>query len=380
MDYQLTKDQKVLRKEVIAFAKEHLNDKKYYEKFSYDMWREVADFGLLGLTVDEKYGGLGESYETAAIIFEALGYACHNNGFIFVINNHIWVSENLICHYGTEEQKDRFLPDMVQGKKIGAIAITEAESGSDAFSMATRAVEDGDDYILNGTKMFISNGPIADIFIVFAVTETDPAKQITAFIVEKTFDGVKIGNDIEKMGLGACPTSEIVFNNVRVPKKNILGKLGGGKTIMTGALEWERCYEFAPHVGCMQRVMEECIVQANERKQFGKPIAEYQAVSHKIANMKVAIEMSRLMLYKIGWLKDHNRSAFTEASVFKLYVSENYITTCREAVQIFGAYGYTKEYEMERELRDALACSIYSGTNEMQRNTLFQMAQIKQGL
>jgi len=374
VDFNISKEQKQLRKETIKFALNNLNDNKYVEKFSREMWEKISNFGILGITVDEKYGGLNESYLTAAIVFEALGYACKNNGLIFVINNHIWVAQNLIYLYGSQVLKDKYLCDMTAGKRIGAIAITEAESGSDALSMTTMAVEDGDDYILNGSKMFISNGPIADIFIVFAVTQTEPNKRITAFVVEKNSEGLKIGSDIEKMGLGACPTSEIIFENCRVPKENILGRFNQGSILMTSALEWERVYEFVPHIGAMQRIMEKCIEHTKGRKQFGKSISEYQAVSHKIADMQVSIEMARLMLYKIAWLKDNNKTAFNETSIFKLYVSENYIKTCRDALQIFGAYGYTKEYEIERELRDALACSIYSGTNEMQKNTIFKIA------
>lgn len=376
MDFAYTQEQKEYRQEIINFAKENLNTKEYLEKFSLEMWQKVAEFGLLGITIDEKYGGLGESYQTAACAFEALGYACKNNGLIFVINNHIWVSQNIISLYGSEYLKEKYLPIMVTGEKIGAIAITEAESGSDALSMATKAVKDGDDYILNGAKMFISNGPIADIFVVFAVTETEPNKKITAFVVEKDFTGVSVGPDIEKLGLNACPTSELILDNVRVPKENIIGRLNGGSNILTGAIEWERCFEFAPHVGVMQRVMEECISQAKGRKQFGNAIEKYQSISHKIAEMKMKIELAKLMLYKIAWLKDNKRMAYMETSIFKLFVSESYIQTCRDAVQIFGGYGYTKEYDMEREIRDALACSIYSGTNEMQKNTIYNMAAI----
>lgn len=373
MDFSYSKEQKEYKKEIIRFAREKLNDEEYLEKFSPEMWKSVSEFGLLGLTIGEEYDGLGESYETAAYAFETLGYACKNNGFIFVVNNHIWVCQNLIYLYGSKELKDKYIPVMITGEKIGAISITEAESGSDAFSMVTSATEDGDSYILNGSKMFISNGPIADIFVVFAVTDKSP-KKITAFVVEKDFEGVRTGADIKKMGLNACPTCELILDNVRVPKENILGKLNNGSSILTSAIEWERCFEFAPHVGVMQRIMEECMEQAKSRKQFGKSIEEYQAVSHKIANMKIAIEMSKLMLYKIAWLKDHRRSAYAETSIFKTFVSENYIQTCRDALQIFGAYGYTCEYGIERELRDALACSIYSGTNEMQRNTIYSMA------
>lgn len=375
MNFKITKEQKEFRQEIIDFAKKNLNDKESLDSFSREMWNKISEFGLLGITIDEKYGGLNESYETAAIAFEALGYACKNNGFVFVVNNHIWVSQNIIYLYGSDYLKDKYLPSMIDGKKIGAVAITESDSGSDAFSMRTEAKEDGEYYILNGSKMFISNGPIADIFIVYAITNNDP-KKITAFVVEKNFEGVFTGENIEKMGLDACPTSELILNNVRVPKENILGRLDNGSSILTLTIEWERCFEFAPHIGAMQRIVEECIEHVKIRKQFGKAIKEYQAISHKISDMRVAIEMSKLMLYKIAWLKDNSKSAYLETAVFKTYVSESYIKVCRDAMQIFGCYGYTKEYDIERECRDSLACSIYSGTNEMMRNTIYNMTEM----
>lgn len=372
MDFNLTKEQKEYRREIISFAKEYLNVENANETFSEELWNKVCEFGLLGITIDEKYGGLNESYQTAAVIFEALGYACHDNGFIFVINNHIWVCENIIAQFGSEELKQKYLPTMVQGEKIGAIAITEAESGSDALNMNTKARKTEGGFILNGTKMFISNGPIAGIFLVFAFLEGVEGKKIGAFVVERDFEGVSTGPDIEKMGLNSCPTSELILDNVFVPEENVLGKLENGANILTSAVEWERCYEFVPHIGAMQRVMEKCNRYVSERKQFGKPIKEYQAVSHKIADMKMKIEMAKLMMMKIAWLKDRGKSAFSECSIFKVFVSESYIQTCKDAMQIFGAYGYTKEYQLEREMRDALACSVYSGTNEIQRNTIFR--------
>lgn len=374
MDFKLTREQRQLRDETIAFARENLNKPENYEKFSEELWDKVAEFGLLGIVIDEEYGGLSESYTTAAAVFEALGYACCDSGFIFTINNHIWVCQNLIYLYGSEKLKDKYVRRMVTGELKGAIAITEADAGSDAFGMSTTAVEEEDCFILNGSKMFISNGPIADIFVVFAVTEREPQKKVTAFIVEKGFEGFSTGLDISKMGLGACPTSEIILENCRVPKENVLGQFNQGSFIMSFALEWERCFEFVPHIGAMRRIMEKCIEHVHSRKQFGKELSQFQAVTHKIAEMKLSIEMATLMMYKITWLKDQGMTAFLEVSMFKLYVSENYIKTCRDAMQIFGAYGYTKEYDIERELRDSLASSIYSGTNEMQKNTIFDLA------
>jgi alkylation response protein AidB-like acyl-CoA dehydrogenase len=376
MDFALTNEQKELQAEIITFSNDYLNDEKDRDSFSYEMWNRLCQFGLFGINVSEEYGGMGESYLTSAIAIEALGYGCKNNGFVFVVNNHIWVGLNIIYLYGSDLLKKKYLREMVEGKLIASIAITEADSGSDAFSMKTTATEDDDVYILNGSKMFISNGNIADVFLVFAQTNVYGQEAITGFVVEKNFEGVTCGPEIEKMGLDSCPMCEVTFKNVRLPKENILGGVGNGKKILTAALEWERCYEFASHVGAMQRVMEKSIKYANEREQFGKPISSYQSITHKIADMRTRVELSRLLLYKIAWLKDQKKSAYIETSIFKVYVSESYIATCKDAMQIMGAYGYTKEYGIECEMRDALACSIYSGTNEIQRNTIYGMSSI----
>lgn len=374
LEFSITEEQKQLRQEIIDFSRKNLNNENELDKFSYETWKKVGKFGLFGLNISEKYGGADESFINAAIAIEALGYACINNGFVFAVNNHIWVGLNLINQFGSDHLKQKYLPNMVTGDLIGAIAITEADSGSDAYSMTSVAIEDEDGYVLNGSKMFISNGSIANIFVVFAKLGDVTSNNITAFIVEKAFDGVEIGKDIRKMGLDSCPMAEVTFKNCRIPKENVLGGANRGKNIMVSALEWERCYEFACHVGAMQRVMEKCITYANQRKQFNKYLSEYQGVTHKIANMKMNIELARLMLYKIAWMKDGKKNAFMETSIFKLFVSESYISACKDAMQIFGAYGYTNEYGLEREMRDALACSVYSGTNEMQRNTIYTMA------
>lgn len=376
MDFNLTNEQTEYMKEVEIFAINNLNNKEGLNKFSKDMWKKVSELGLLGITVSEDYGGMNEDYQTAAIVIETLGYACINNGFIFVMNNHIWVAQNLIYLYGSEYLKNKYLLDMVQGRKIGAFALTECDSGSDAYNMKTKAVKRENSYILNGNKMFISNGTIADIFIVFAIDHVDKEK-IIAFVIERSFKGVKIGKEIEKMGLDSCPLSELILNDCEVPDENILGSVESGKFILMSALEWERVFEFAPHIGAIKRLIEKCVQYSNTRIQFSQHIGTFQAVSNKIANMKKNLELSELMLYKIAWLKDQGKSAFTEAAIFKIFVSESYIQACQDAMQIFGAYGYTKEYELERELRDALACSVYSGTNEMLRNTIYQMLNIE---
>lgn len=372
MDFTLSEEQKQYQSEIHKFCREFLNKETSLDSFSPDAWKELSDFGILGLTISEEQGGLGENYVTAAVAMEALGYGCINNGLIFVATNHIWVALNIISLYGNDSQRQKYLPAMVAGENIGAFALTEADAGSDAMSLTTVAQPEGAGYRINGSKMFISNAPIADIFIVIALTRQSP-KEYTAFIVEKDFEGVKVGKPLPKMGLDSCPISEVTFEQCYVPAESILGRIGAGNVIMNEVITWERCYEFAPHVGAMQRVMERCMAYVNERKQSGKYIKEFQAVSHKIADMQIAVELSRNMLFKVAWLKDQGKKAYREAAILKVFVSENYIKTCQNAMQIMGAYGYAKEYGIERELRDAMACSIYSGTSEIQRNTIFQL-------
>lgn len=219
--------------------------------------------------------------------------------------------------------------------------------------------------------MFTSNGPIADVFVVTAKTKEG---RCMIFVVEKDLSGLNIGKNIHKMGLESCPFCELNFEGCIVPRENVLGKTGAGFFIVDAALEWERCFEFASNIGTMQRIMEQCIAYGRKRKQGGKSISEYQGVSHKIAEMKVAIEMSRNMLYKIAWMKDQGKNAYKESAVFKLFVSENYVKTCQNALQIFGGYGYTTEYCYERELRDALGSVIYSGTSDIQKNIIYELS------
>ena len=371
MDYKITNDQKELCSDIIHFCQDKLNTEDTLEVFSISQWRDISEYGLLGLTVAEQYGGLELSYLTAAMAIEAMGYSCKNNGLVFAVNNHLWVAQQIIQLFGSDNVKNKYLPDMVNGKKIGAFALSEADAGSDAYNMSTTVIETEDSYILNGNKAFISNGPIGDVFVVIAVTRHLPRKELSAFIVEKECIGFSKGPEIQKMGLGACPMCELIFQDCAIPKENLLGKLNQGSFILSTALELERIFEFAPHIGAMKRVIEKCVEHVNNRKQFQKKLSEYQALTHKIADMHVAVEMARQYLYKVAWLKDQRKNAFAEASTLKLFVSERYIETCKDAMQIFGGYGYSKEYGIERELRDAMACSVYSGTSEIQRNTIF---------
>lgn len=377
MDIRFSKEQLLFEKQIIEFAKTELNIDNS-NQFKFELWKKCAEFGIMGLHISDKYGGLGETYLSSAIAMKSLGYACENSGFVFAINNHLWACENLLYLFGNENQKKKYLPGMIEGKTIGAFALTECDSGSDALGMKTYAKKTDGGYLLNGSKIFISNAPIANIFIVIARTGMQHVMNgYTAFLIHKNNCGLKIGKTIEKMGLEDCPMSELTFVNCFVPEEDILGGIGAGSVVMNSALEWERCFEFASHIGAMRRMMEKSIEYANQRIQFGQKIGENQSISNKIADMRVSIEMAELLLYKIACLKDSNKSAFIESSILKLFVSENYVKTCLDSIQIMGAYGYTKEFKVERELRDSVASMIYSGTSEIQRKIIYKITEME---
>ena len=372
VDFSWTEEQLGLRKEVIKFAQQELNDnlieRDCHEVFSYENWKKCAAFGLLGLPIPEQYGGTGQDILTTVVALEALGYGCRDNGLIFSLNAHMWSSEIPLLMFGTEEQKNRYLPKLVNGEWIGVHAMTEPMSGSDAYNLRTRVEKKGDRYVINGSKTFITNGPNADLVIVFATS--DPGKGpsgISGFIVEKGTKGFSVSRKLHKMGLRTSPMAELGFVDCEIPAENLLGKEGGGPAIFTASMEWERTCILASHIGAMQRLLETCTRYAKERKQFGQPIGKFDAIAGKIADMDVRLETARLVLYKAAWLKKTGRHALREASIAKLYVSEACVATCRDALQIHGGYGYMTEYEIERELRDAMAGTIYSGTSEIQK-------------
>jgi alkylation response protein AidB-like acyl-CoA dehydrogenase len=280
----------------------------------------------------------------------------------------MWTSELPLMAFGTEEQKRRYLPKLASGEFIGLHCMTEPMSGSDAYSLKTRAERKGNCYVINGSKTFITNTTHGDLFIVFA--NVDPSKGangVTGFLVEKGTPGLVLGKKLHKMGLRTSPMSEVALVDCEVPAENILGKEGSGQAIFTHSMEWERTCILASHLGMMQRLIETCVKYARERQQFGHPIGKYSAISNMIADMEVRLETGRLLLYKAAWLKSQGRHALKEAAMAKLFVSEATVQTCLDAIQIHGGYGYMREYEMERDLRDSISGKIYSGTSEIQR-------------
>jgi alkylation response protein AidB-like acyl-CoA dehydrogenase len=375
MDFSFSEDQLTFKKSAIEFAELALNkgnrEREKKGEFNQDGWEKCAHFGIQGLPIPEVYGGLGMDIVTCVATMEGLGYACRDSGLLFAINSHIWTCESPIFKFGTDFQKDKYLPRLCNGSLKGGHAMTEPDSGSDAFSMKSKAEKKGDRYILNGTKMFITNAPIADLLLVFAVTDAKKGfAGISTFIVEKDFPGFSVGKPLDMMGLKTSPIGEVILQDCEVPEENMLGKEGAGTAIFNSEMEWERSCLFATHVGAMAKDLEECIRYANERQQFGKPIGKNQAISHKIAAMKVKLELSRLALYKVAWLKAQGNRAPVEAAIAKLFVSESYVENCMDALQIHGAYGYSTEMDFERNLRDSIAGKIYSGTSEIQKNII----------
>ncbi|MFH1538684.1 MAG: acyl-CoA dehydrogenase family protein [bacterium] len=379
MDFSLTEEQIAFRKSVFQFSRNEIYPMmEEYElkgEFPWPAWKKMAEFGMMALPFPEEYGGADADVLTTLIGMEGLGHGGATAGLCLA-----WGASTILCGVpiwlcGTEEQKKKYLPKMSTGEWIGGFGLTEPNAGSDAAGVQTTAVKKGDKYILNGTKMFITNGPIGQMFIVIAVTNKDAGPMgITAFIVDKNLPGFSIGKELNKLGNRTSTTSELIFEDCEVPAENLLGPEGGGfMTVGKTILEWERSCLLAAGLGGLQAGLEICIEYAKERKQFGRPIAKFQAVQNMLVEMKVGIEASKLLIYKVAWLKDNNIPAMMEASIAKLFISEVGIKNADLGVQIHGGYGYMKEYPVERGYRDAKLGTIGGGTSEIQRNIISRL-------
>jgi alkylation response protein AidB-like acyl-CoA dehydrogenase len=359
---------------VLAFARTLPRDtltRDRAETFSREGWDRCAEFGIHGMPVPQEFGGGGNDVVTTMLGLEALGYGCDDNGLVFSINAHMWTSEIPIWTYGTADQKDRWLEGLCSGRYIGCHTITEPGAGSDAFGMRSTARPVPGGYVLSGVKTFITNAPIADLLIVFARSgEGIGPFGISAFLVEAGSEGLVIGKPLDKMGLRTSPMSEVFLEECLVPPSALLGGEGQGGELFQTSMRWERACIMASQVGVMRRTMEACIKYARERRQFGKSIAKFESIADKIANMKIAIDASRALVLRVGWLMDQGRDPMMEAAVAKTFVSEAAVRTHVDAVQIFGGYGYMTEFEIERGLRDAIGGTIYSGTSEIQRRVI----------
>ena len=378
MEFSLSAEQRELKEAAIEFARRELDQdlaKRDEEgEFSLEAWRACAKFGIQGLPVPAELGGGGADILTTVLVMEALGYGCHDNGLIFSLNAQMWSLELPLVKFGTPAQQQAYLPGLMSGDLIGVHAMTEPESGSDAFAMRTRAERAGDDYLLNGTKLYITNAPVADVVLVFAA---DPGKPkmagISAFLVDKGTPGFTVPRKMDKMGLRTSPMGEVVLDGCRVPAASRLGPEGAGMAIFNSSMTWERSCILASAVGAMQRQLEACADYARARKQFGQAIGKFQSVANTVADMYLRTEAARLLVYQAAWLGQHGKSALAEAAGAKLFTSEAWVQSSLDAIQVHGAYGYMKEAGIERDLRDAVAGTIYSGTSEIQRVILARM-------
>lgn len=376
MFFKLSEEHEMLRKTVRDFAKKEVEptaaERDEQERFDMDLFKKMAELGLTGIPWDEEYGGIGSDYLSYVIAVEELSRVCASTGV--TLSAHTSLAGWPLYKFGSEEQKQKYLKPMALGEKIGAYGLTEPGSGSDAGGMRTNAKQDGNDFVLNGSKIFITNGGIADIYIVFAITDpSSKNKGTTAFIVEKDFPGFSVGKKESKLGIRSSPTTEIIFEDCRVPKENMLGQLGDGFKIAMMTLDGGRNGIAAQAVGIAQGALDAAIAYAKEREQFGKPIAAQQGISFKLADMATNIEAARLLTYQAAWLESEGLPYGKESAMSKLFAGDMAMQVTTEAVQVFGGYGYTKDYPVERFMRDAKITQIYEGTQEIQRLVISRM-------
>jgi alkylation response protein AidB-like acyl-CoA dehydrogenase len=377
MDFALNADQQSWHDRAAQFARDHLQHDLLARDERREFWREgwqrCARFGIQGLPVPAEYGGQGKDLPTTIAAMEGLGYGCPENALIFAINASLWTNSIPILRYGTEEQKRRYLPGLCDGTYVGANGASEVEAGSDIFSMRTRVERRGDTWVLNGRKIWVTSGPVADLYVCYATS--DPARGvlgISAFIVPRETPGFRVVREIPKMGVRTVPMGEIAFEDCVLPADSLLGREGRGAEVFNCSMEWERGSILAAALGTMRRQLERCVEHARRRKQFGQPIGKFQSVANRLVDMRLRLETCRPLVYKIGWLKAQGRDATLEAAIAKLHVSECFVKNSLDAVQLFGASGFVSETGIERDLRDSVGSLIYSGTNDIQRNIIAQ--------
>ncbi|KPH71240.1 acyl-CoA dehydrogenase family protein [Oceanobacillus caeni] len=371
MDFELTKEQKMIQSVVREFADQVIRPRAIEidkdAKFPLDIFEKMGELGFMGIPFPEQYGGSGGDTISYAICVEEIGNACGSTGLSYAAAVSLGASP--FYYFGTEKQKQTYLTPLVEGKYLASFGLTEPNAGSDAGGTKTTAYLDGNEYVINGEKCFITNASYAELLIVTAVTGTNEKGRnlITAFIVPTDTDGVSITSDYDKMGVRGSDTAQIVLENVRVSKENILGKPNKGFNQFLQALDGGRISIGALGLGVAQASLNRALQYAKERKQFGKPIVKFQAIQFKLADMAMEIELARNMVYKAAWLKDNGKPFGKEAAYAKLFATETAFRTANQAIQILGGNGYMREYEVERYLRDAKLLEIGEGTSEIQR-------------
>ena len=370
MEFKLTEDQKMVQKLARDFAEKRLaptvSERDHKEEFSRTLTDEMGELGLTGICFPEEYGGSGGDVMSYILAVEELSKA--DDGIGITLSATVSLCAWPIYAYGTEEQKQKYLVPLAEGEKLGAFGLTEPNAGTDAAGQQTVAVLDGEDYIINGSKIFITNGGEAETYIIFAMTDKSKGmKGISAFIMEKDMPGFSFGKKEHKMGIHTSLTNELVFQDVRLPKENLLGKVGEGFKIAMSTLDGGRIGVAAQALGIAQAALDHAIKYSKERVQFGQPIAKNQAIAFMMADMATKIDAARLLIYRAAYLKDQGLPYSKEAAMAKMYASDIAMEVTTDAVQIYGGYGYSREYPVERLMRNAKITQIYEGTNQVQR-------------
>lgn len=370
MDFSLTEEQKMVQQTIKEFAESELKpiaaELDHSSRFPSEIIKRLAELGFMGIPFPEKYGGAGLDYISYVVAIEEISAACASTGVI--VSAHTSLCCDPIYFAGTEEQKQKFLVPLARGEKIGCLGLTESSAGSDAANIKTTAQLDGNHWIINGSKLFITNGAQADIAVITAITDkAQGSRGISAFIIEKGTSGFKVGKVEEKLGIKASSTSELIFEDCRIPKDNLLGALGGGYKIALQTLDGGRIGIAAQAVGIARGALEASIKYSKERIQFNQSISNFQAIQWMISDMATGIDAARLLALRAAYLKVNNERYTTQAAMAKLFASEMATDVTHKAIQIYGGYGYTKDYPVERFYRDARITEIYEGTSEIQR-------------
>jgi alkylation response protein AidB-like acyl-CoA dehydrogenase len=338
MEFDLTPEQRELQTAAIEFARDELNDnvleRDADKEFSRAGWKKCADFGVMRLPIPEEHGGTGADPVTTIAVIEGLGYGYRDHGLLLSISAHLWTNSIPILKYGTPEQIAKYLPGLCDGSLVGANGASEPAAGSDIFSMRTRVERDGDSYILNGSKIWVTHAPVADLFVVYGTLDPERGVLgICGFIVEKNTPGFSVGPKLDEMRLRTSPMSEIYFKDCRVPVTARIGREGFGAEVFNCSMAWERTSILAACLGTMRRQLERCIEYGRTRKQFGQPIGKFQSVANRIVDMTLRYETARMLLYKVGWLMQTGKTTHLDAAMAKLYVSESFLSSCLDAIR-----------------------------------------------
>lgn len=379
MDFSFTEEQMMFKEQVIRFARKEIvprvQEHDLKGEFDFESFRKLGEFGILGLHFPENLGGSDADVVTTVMAGESLGEAGVDGGLTLAYGAHTFLCADTIFAHGTDAQREKYIPKLASGEWIGCMGLTEPGAGSDVASMTTRAEKKGDRYVLNGNKMFITNGPVADVAVVYAKTEKELKHAgVSAFIVEKGTPGYSAGKNLIKMGVRTSHTSELIFEDCIIPQENLVGQEGAGFLMAMQTVEWDRSALLAPFVGGMTYVLNKCIRYAKERYQFGRPIAQFQAIKHKLADIKIFIEAARSLVYRIAWSKDQGRPLnHLDAAVAKLFIGDWGLGPANDAVVLHGGYGYCHEYDVERNFRDSRLAPIGGGTSEIAKKIITKL-------